>query len=235
MIIAERKPIDEIIGMLSDHKNILVLGCGTCVTVCSAGGEKEVGVLASELRIKSKIDNLEQGFDEDTIERQCENEFVETLKNKVNKYDAILSMGCGVGVQTIAGMFPDAVVLPALNTTFMGMPESQGNWAEYCRGCGDCVLHLTAGICPIARCSKNILNGPCGGTTSDGKCEVNKDIDCAWYLIYQRLKDQGKLDLMKEIRPPKDWRPAGYGGPRRVIREDLIPEDESEVEKEGGK
>ncbi|MDP6154895.1 MAG: methylenetetrahydrofolate reductase C-terminal domain-containing protein [Candidatus Thermoplasmatota archaeon] len=229
MIIGQRKPIDEIMGILEENKKILVLGCGTCVTVCSAGGEKEVGILSSALRMKSQIENVEITFDENTIERQCEKEFVDAIKKEIEDHDAVLSMACGVGVQTIADMFPHKMILPALNTTFMGMPKEQGIWVENCRACGNCRLHLTGGICPVTRCSKNLLNGPCGGTTSEGKCEVDKDIDCGWYLVYYRLKEQDKLSIFEEIQPPNDWRAAGHKGPRKIIREDLVIEREGDA------
>ena len=228
MIIAERKPIENIMGMLGGHKKILVLGCGTCVTVCSAGGEKEVGILSAALRVKCKVDGIDLTFDERTIERQCEKEFVDAIMAEMKNYDCVLSMACGVGVQTIAGMLSGISVFPALNTTFMGMPEEQGIWVENCRACGNCRLHLTGGICPVSRCSKNLLNGPCGGTTSEGKCEVDKDIDCGWYLIYHRLKEQNKLDIFEEIQPPNDWRAAGHRGPRKIVREDLVIEREGD-------
>ena len=229
MIVAERKPMEDMIEMVQGHKKVLVLGCGTCVTVCSAGGEKEVGILSSALRIKCKMDEADITFDENTIERQCEKEFVNAIKEQIEDHDAVLSMGCGVGVQTIADMFPHIHIYPALNTTFMGMPEEQGIWKENCRACGNCRLHLTGGICPVTRCSKNLLNGPCGGTTSEGKCEVDKEIDCGWYLIFKRLEERGELELFNEIRPPNDWRPGGHRGPRKIVREDLVIEREGDA------
>ncbi len=215
--------------MLEKYEKVLVLGCGTCVTVCSTGGEKEVGILSSALRIKCKMDDAEMTFDENTIERQCEKEFVDAIKTEIESHDVVLSMACGIGVQTIAGMFPDNIIVPALNTTFMGMPEEQGIWVENCRACGSCRLHLTGGICPVARCSKSLLNGPCGGTTSDGKCEVDKDIDCAWYLIFERLRERGDEKKFEEIQPPNDWRAAGHKGPRKIVREDLVIEQEGDA------
>lgn len=221
MIVGERKPLASIVEMLEGCTKVLVVGCGTCVTVCMAGGEKEVGVLASALRLEAKSNGVPLTVDEVTIERQCEWEFVEELKDKIDRYDAVLSMGCGAGVQTIAQRFTEARVLPALDTKFVGIPEKQGLWTEMCLGCGDCVLHLTGGVCPVARCSKNLLNGPCGGS-NHGKCEVNGDTDCAWQLIYDRLAAAGRLDLMEREFPPKDWSKSRDGGPRRVLREDVL-------------
>lgn len=236
MIVGEQKSIEEISKMIADFDSVLVVGCNTCVAVCHAGGEKEVGILASALRIKNKMEGKNQDIREASIERQCEREFIEEIADKIQKADCVLSLACGVGPQTIVEFYPDTIVLPGLNTTFYGMPKEQGFFVEFCGGCGNCVLDKTAGICPIVRCSKSMLNGPCGGS-QDGKCEVNKEIDCGWQLIYDRLKAQGRLDAMSEILPPKDWTPARHGGPRKMIREDLIIDDrikgEKEVNKEG--
>ncbi len=220
MIKAEQKPIEEILDMISPFKKILVAGCGGCVTVCLSGGEKEVKVLSDTLRTyreraENPIEILEY-----VNTRQCEPEFLDPMRDLVEGVEAILSTACGVGVQTLAERFPDKIVLPALNTKFMGTTVEHGVWAERCAGCGNCILHITGGICPIARCSKSLMNGPCGGS-SDGKCEVNPDIPCAWQLIYDRLKAIGKLEQIYEPLPPKSWRTAWYGGPRKMVREDL--------------
>jgi len=221
MIVAERKPIEEILNMIAGFEKILILGCNTCVAVCSAGGQKEVEILASIIRMdrKKKGESIEIG--EKTVERQCEPEFLEPLEGIVDKYDTILSMACGVGVNFLADIFKATIVLPALNTTFMGVTEKQGVWSERCTGCGNCVLDKTGGLCPIARCSKSLLNGPCGGSVN-GKCEINSGIDCVWQLIYDRLKKLNQLEKLEEIFPIKDWSPAGHSGPRKIVREDLI-------------
>lgn len=219
MIVGERKPVESILAMLAPHGKVLLAGCGTCVTVCLAGGEKEVGVLAAALRLARQAEGKPLEVVEATIERQCEHEFVEELAAKLAGVDAILSLGCGAGVQTIAERYGDMPVYPGLNTSFIGIPVKHGDWAERCAACGDCVLDSTGGICPIARCSKSLLNGPCGGS-ADGKCEVSKDTDCAWQLIFDRLKAQGRLELLAEVRPPKDWSRHRDGGPRRIVRED---------------
>ena len=204
MIMAERKPLEDIKEMIAGYKKILIVGCDTCVTICWAGGQKEVAILSSQLKLASKKDGNELEILEASIERQCEKELVEELKDKVQQVDAVLSMGCGAGVQTVAEIFQDTPVYPALNTTFFGMPESEGVWIETCRSCGDCFLDRTGGICPIVRCAKGLLNGPCGGT-NNGKCEVDPEKDCAWTLIYQRLERQGRLDMMREYYPPRDF------------------------------
>jgi hypothetical protein len=155
-----------------------------------------------------------------TLERQCDPEYVEELVGYIDQAQAVLSMACGCGVQEVARRFKDKPVFPAVNTEFMGASERQGVWAERCQGCGDCLLGLTGGICPIARCSKRLLNGPCGGSTN-GKCEISPDVDCAWQLIWDRLKALGMEDRYEDILSAKDWRTSRDGGPRRIIREDL--------------
>ena len=220
MIVGKRKPIQEIIGMLKGIKNILILGCGGCATVCSAGGEKEVEILASILRIDRKKKGEPVETVEKTLARQCDTEYLEELKDEVDKYDAVLSMACGVGVNFLADMYPKTIILPALNTSFMGVSEEQGVWSERCAGCGDCVLDKTGGLCPVARCSKRLFNGPCGGS-QNGKCEINPDIACVWQLIYDRLKGLNQLEKLQEIFPMKDWSSSLHGGPRKIVREDL--------------
>lgn len=223
MIVGEQKPLEELKETVADYKSILILGCGTCVTVCFAGGEKEVGVLASSLRMATKIDGQEKAFDEATVQRQCEWEFLDVIGHQIANHDLVLSMACGIGVQAIVERFPEANVAPAVNTTFLGLPEEHGLWTERCAACGECVLHRTAGICPIARCAKSLLNGPCGGS-QDGECEIDPEVACAWQLIYDRLNAQGRLDAMVEIIPVKDWSTSRDGGPRRLLREDLRTE-----------
>lgn len=220
MIVGERKPIQEIIGMLKGMKKILLLGCGGCVTVCSAGGEKEVEILASILRIDRKKRGESIEITEKTLPRQCDTEYLEELNGETDKYDAVLSMACGVGVNFLADMYPNTIFLPALNTSFMGVSEEQGVWSERCAGCGDCILDKTGGLCPVARCSKRLLNGPCGGS-QNGKCEINPDVACVWQLIYDRLKGLNQLEKLQEIFPMKEWSSSLHGGPRKIVREDL--------------
>lgn len=220
MIVANRKSLDEILGMIGSYRRVLVLGCNECVTVCQVGGEREVGVLASEIRLSRLKDGQEVELREHTLERQCDYEYIDQIRSFVGDYEVILSMACGAGVQYVAERYRGKLVLPALNTTFLGVTLEQGVWVERCQGCGDCVLHLTGGICPIARCAKSLLNGPCGGS-SGGKCEVDRDLDCGWQLIIDRLKELGQMDRYSEIIPVKDWSFSRDGGPRRRVREDL--------------
>ncbi len=222
MIVAERKPIDEIIGFVGDCKKILLVGCNECVTVCYAGGKKEVGILASALKMAFMKDGKELEIEEVTLERQCDHEYLEEIRNIIDQYDAVISLACGVGVQFMAEKYFQTPVFPGVNTLFMGVTEERGVWAERCQGCGQCILGKTAGICPVSRCAKRVLNGPCGGSTK-GKCEINKELDCAWQLIIDRLKEMGRLEDYEEIIPIKDWSTERAGGPRKVVREDLQP------------
>lgn len=222
MIVAERKPLPEILANVGAMRRLLVVGCDTCVAVCLAGGAKEVALLSSTLRLALRNTNPTIEITERSVERQCEEEFNAPLANLLGGHDAILSMACGVGVQTLAEQFPNALILPALNTKFMGRPEEIGVWSERCYGCGDCVLDRFGGVCPIARCSKSLLNGPCGGS-ANGKCEVDpKNIDCAWQLIYDRMVRLGQVDRLAAVEPAKDWRPSRHGGPRKIVREDMV-------------
>jgi ferredoxin len=213
MIVAEIKPFEEIKEMLGDYKNILVLGCGTCVSVCLSGGEKQAELLASAIRMARKIEGKDVTVGEKTIMRQCDPEFIAEIKDEASKYDVVLSMACGAGVQGVSQSLGKIQVLPAMNTRFIGLAEGEGTWTEACAACGDCVLGVTGGICPLATCPKGILNGPCGGT-KDGKCEVSPDIPCAWVRIYERTKDLGKLKEVKKTVGAKNWsknrRPGKY-------------------------
>jgi len=220
MIVADRKKVPEIRDMIKEHDRVLLVGCGTCVTVCLAGGEREVGILGSALRMSLQLIGGEDVVvDECTIERQCEDAFIDLLAPRAEGYDAICSLGCGAGVQALAERFPEKAVYPGLNTQFMGILESQGVWTEKCAGCGACRLGEFAGICPITRCAKRLLNGPCGGSR-DGKCEVDADLECGWQLIYDRAKALGILDRLEALAAPQDWSTSLDGGPRKVIRED---------------
>jgi ferredoxin len=221
MIIVDRKPIQEILAEVDHCEKLLVLGCGECVTVCEAGGRKEVGVLASAMRIYFLNRGRRVTVDEQTLERQCDHEFLEQIREVADSYDAIVSLACGVGVQFIAEKYRTTVVVPGVNTSMMGATEQRGVWTERCQGCGACILARTGGICPVSRCCKRVMNGPCGGSTQ-GKCEISKDLDCAWQLIIDRLKALDRLDDYETLAPIKDWSTERAGGPRRIVREDLL-------------
>ncbi len=205
MIVAQPKPLEQIETMLEGFEKVLIVGCGTCVAVCMSGGEKEVETLAAQLRMKAKLNGKPRVIDEITITRQCDKEYLDQLARHAGQYDAILSTACGAGVQFLAEKYDDKIVLPALNTLFIGVAEGPGVWSQRCMACADCVLDQTGGICPMTICAKNLLNGPCGGT-NHGKCEVDGQKDCAWTLIYRRLEKLGRLDLFSKIQPPKNYK-----------------------------
>jgi len=219
MIVGHRKHIQELKEVLAQHKKILVLGCGTCVTVCLAGGEREVGMISSALRIAYRLDSQEHDIEELTIERQCENQFIEDALEQIQGADAVLSLACGAGVQAIAERFPNKPVYPGLDTKFIGILQEQGIWTEKCAACGKCVIGEYGAVCPLTRCSKGQLSGPCGASL-DGRCEVSPDIECAWQLIYDRLEAIGQLDKLTDPVPPADWSKSHEGGARKIVRED---------------
>jgi ferredoxin len=221
MIVAEQKPLAEIKELVKAYPNLLILGCGTCVKTCFAGGEDEVATLASALRLAFKKDGRTLKVEEQTVERQCEDEFLKEAAAKIAKADAVLSLACGAGAQMVADRYPLKTVLPGVNTTFMGILEKQGLFKEECLGCGNCFIELFNGVCPITRCAKKLFNGPCGGS-KEGKCEVNPETDCAWQLIVDRAKAAGKLEGLASYVPAKDWRTSHAGGPRKVYREDHV-------------
>jgi len=219
MIVASRKPIPELKEVLAKHDKVLFAGCGTCMTVCLSGGEREVGIISSAMRMARRLDGRPIQIEQVTIERQCDNEFIQDLVGPAERSEAILSFGCGAGVQAIAERFPEKPVYAALDTQFLGILEEQAVWQEKCLGCGSCVLSQFGGICPVTRCAKRLLNGPCGGSSEEG-CEVDPERPCAWQLIYRRLQAIGQLDNLNEIVPPRDWRTSWHAGARRVVREE---------------
>lgn len=219
MIIAERKPLSEVLGMLEGSSEILVLGCRSCTAICLVGGEREARAMCEALSLRSEIRGGGWKVEALTVERACEKEFLTPLAGFKG---TVVSMACGVGAQVVQELLPEARVVPGVNTSNMGAPEGRGAFVERCVGCGDCVLHLTAGICPLARCAKNLLNGPCGGSRN-GRCEVSPETPCAWDQIIKALERQGRDDLLRTNVPPKDWRPSRHGGPRRTIDPESYP------------
>jgi ferredoxin len=217
MIVGNLKPLKEIIESLGDYKNIFVLGCGGCVSVCLTGGDRQAHELATELDHIRHYKTGKPKFTVHTIERQCEPDWLKDYLTIPENTDAVLSLACGAGVQTMAFFFESLPVIPAVNTTFMGSNVEPGVWQEMCRGCGDCLLGHTGGICPVARCAKTLFNGPCGGS-SNGSCEVDKNTVCAWAMIYYKLKKTGQLHRLMKVREPKNWQPAGGAGPRKLVR-----------------
>lgn len=226
MIVGEIKPFDEIKEKVKDYKKLFILGCGTCVSVCMAGGEKEVELLAAELRMANQLEGRDVEIGEATILRQCDQEYIDSIAEKAKEYDAVLSMACGAGVQDVADILEPMTVIPALNTRFIGITEEEGKWSENCRACGECVLADYGGICPITICAKGLLNGQCGGS-SQGKCEASPEKDCAWELIYNRLKKQGKLDNIRTFVPPRDYSVQAH--PARQVNEAYLKAEMEEA------
>ena len=174
------------------------------MAVCLAGGQKEVNDLNTKLSILFKEEGVSCELSGFTVERQCEVPFLAELDRMVGSCDAILSMACGAGIQFLAERFPEKPVFPAVNSVFVGINRDIGWYEERCKCCGDCVLDMTGGICPVTMCAKGLFNGPCGGP-QDGHCEVDKDTPCAWIQIHERLKTQGRLDNILDISPARDW------------------------------
>ena len=220
MIMARPKPIEEIIDEIKDFNKVLIAGCDGCVTVCEAGGSKEVQVVASALRLYFSKESKRMEIEETSLTRQCDKDYLHQLLDTIDDYDGIVSLACGAGVQFMAEMYRNKPIFPGVDTCFIGVTEERGVWAERCQACGQCILASTGGICPISRCSKRMLNGPCGGS-EQGKCEVSPDTDCGWHLIYERLKELGQLDFFAEPTHPKDWVSSRDGGPRKIVREDV--------------
>ena len=212
--ITNQKPLEEVMQYLEKCKGVYLIGCGTCATLCHTGGKSEVLEMKDKLEASGK---KVTGWM--VIPTACDELTKYALQEEagnIESADCILAMTCAVGVQTISLHLKEPKpVYPALNTLFLGMEESPGHFIEVCLQCGSCVLGRTASICPLVRCAKSLLNGPCGGS-SGGKCEVSPDIPCAWQLIYDRLAEMGRLDELEEIEPVKDWSVSISGGPRKV-------------------
>jgi len=213
--ITEQKPFEEITTVLSGVETVYLIGCGTCATMLHTGGKSEVLAMKDKLEAAGKKVTGWMVIPTvcDTLTKEALSENAETIKTA----DCILVMSCAFGVQTVS-LYSDKPVYPALNTLFIGKEESPGYFIEVCAQCGNCLLAQTAGICPLVRCAKSLLNGPCGGSV-EGKCEIDPDIPCAWQLIIDRLTSLGQLDKLEEIEPPRDWSTSHSGGPRKIIIE----------------
>jgi ferredoxin len=205
MVKATRKPLDEIYDMVKAYRRVLVVGCGGCVSVCLAGGQRESRDTAEDLQARARQDRVPCQLDSFVTERQCNLEFLEDLEERVTNADCLLSMACGAGAQHLADAFPSLPVFPGLDTVFVGVDRDTGLYEERCRQCGRCMLGFTGGICPVTRCAKSLFNGPCGGTRESGECEVGGGTPCAWKEIYERLQAQGRLQSILAVRPPMDW------------------------------
>ncbi len=207
MIITEQKPVSELLESLGSCRKIFLVGCGECAATCKTGGEAELKTMRALLEGQGK-----------TVVGMCLPEApclasqikIELAKNTrlLRQAEAVLVLACGLGVQSVQDNDRlGLVILPALNSICGALMDAQGNFLEKCSLCGECLLAKTGGICPITLCPKGLLNGPCGGMDK-GKCEVDRDNDCAWVLIYKQMEKQGALGKFKEIQQPKDYKKA---------------------------
>jgi len=214
VIVGKLKDIKEIKDSLPDDiDSLLIAGCGSCVSVSLAGGEREADSLKELLNLYYQSKGKSVSIETETIKRQCDDEFLDELELPVARNQVVLSIACGVGVQHLAINNPGKIILPGLDTTFYGRTSDIGKWEEMCHGCGKCILDQFAGVCPVARCSKSLLNGPCGGS-QDGICEVDDSIDCGWQTIYDRAEELGQLENLLDFESPKDWSTYKDGGVR---------------------
>lgn len=233
MIIVKQKPLEEILSMTATFRNLLIVGCDGCAAIVQAGGEKQAGVLKTLIEMNRVLKGIrETGIKAVSILRQCDRQITaSSLRPLVTDYDCVVSLACGAGVQTLAELFPSATIVPANDTMFIGMHDTkEGKFYEMCQACGDCILFETGGICPVTRCAKGLLNGPCGGQ-AQGKCEVGGwKNDCAWILIYNRLRDKNRLDLFRQFRIPRDYRISQH--PRELGSEMAVPKTGEAKERE---
>ena len=207
MIVTQRKPLEEILNTLKDQNKVFLVGCGECSTTCHTGGAKEGLEMKQFLEAQGKKVTGWVIPNAPCIAAQTKTAFAQNMP-ALKDTQAILVMSCGLGVQSVKENDRLKLeVFPALNSMFGTLMDARGNFHEVCSNCGDCVLDKTGCICPITRCSKGLLNGPCGGVIK-GKCEVDRDRDCAWVLIYKELERKGQLDKMKAISGPKDYSPT---------------------------
>jgi hypothetical protein len=208
--------------MVRPYGKVLIAGCDTCTAECISGGRKQVAELAAALEMACRLEGKELEIAEVSVDRQCIHEFLLDVIEQAEEAEAVVSMACGAGVQSLAERLPGKAVYPALNTLFIGETVEAGVWRERCQGCGNCLLGITGGLCPVTRCAKGLLNGPCGGSQG-GRCEVSVtlkcEVPCVWQLIYDRLAQLGELERLTEYAPPKDWRPGGSIGPRQMVRQ----------------
>ena len=205
MIISEQKPLEEIIDSLKGYEKIFLVGCGECATTCKTGGKEELAKMQQELEKQGKTVLGVCIPDAPCVAGQIKTELAKNTR-LLRQAEAILVLACGLGTQSVKDNERIGLaVLPGCNTLFGAVVDAQGNFREKCSLCGECVLGITGGICPITLCAKGLLNGPCGGMNK-GKCEVDKDKDCAWVLIYKELEKRRGLESLKRAQPPRDFK-----------------------------
>jgi hypothetical protein len=220
MIVVKQKEIEWILDRLKGVSRAVVLGCGSCATVCFGGGEREVEELCCALQLALQEKNPNIQITGMTCKRVCDWEFVEPMAESLRGADVILSLACGAGSNLLSDRLSDVTVIPGVDTLFLGTNTGPDSWDEKCAACGECILDLTFGLCPIARCAKSLLNGPCGGS-KNGKCEVSEEVDCVWAKIVDRAEALGRLVELERVLPPKDWSTSHHGGQRSLKRSDL--------------
>ena len=190
MLITELKSTETLRGLLQGK--VFVLNCHGCREIRFP--EHEADAFQAELSAEGVVTGI---F---TTEYICNDaNLAVILKNHaaaIEAADTIAVFSCGVGVQTVAAMYPGKRVVACCDT--YALPGYQGvtPLEVDCKQCGECFLNLTGGICPLTACSKSLVNGQCGGA-KNGKCEVDPDMECGWERIYQKLKKIGRLDAMK--------------------------------------
>lgn len=204
MNITTKKTLEEILSFIEpEETKLAILGCGTCSTSCQTGGEEQVEELKAALEENGK-EVVFTAVTKTLCDERLTKKDIKDIINGKTEVHAVLSMGCGAGNSVLSDNL-DVPVYPTNNSHFTGSVKRLGIYEEKCSQCGNCITYRTAGICPITRCPKGLINGPCGGSYS-GKCEVDTSRDCAWMLIYNKLKKQGKLHYMLEYNKPKSFR-----------------------------
>src|SRR5574340_379284 len=215
MTLSEPKSLEEILGTLEGQDKLFLVGCSDCATVVQVGGEDQLKEMAAKLTEQGKTITGMLVAEPGCHLLGLRKEF-RAHRAEIDAADAMLIMSCGTGAQT-AAQATDKPVHAATNTLFLGCVERFGQFREYCSACGNCTLEQTGYICSVTRCSKGLQNGPCGGTTAEGKCEINPETDCGWLLIYNKLKEQGNLDALKSYAAPKEA--LVHPGQRTLSRE----------------
>jgi hypothetical protein len=201
MIQLESRKSEEIFPSLGPKGEVFFIGCSGWTGICNPGGEAQLQQLKKELALRGVsftgtlvVDALcNKGLDELSLLTQF---------RQVRRADTLLVMSCEGGVQAL-GATSGQQVIPALRTiTAEGFQGVLGE-RELCHLCGDCLLDMSGGLCPLYFCPKELLNGPCQGAYQ-GHCEVDTKKACGWELIYERLKAQGRLEALRGSAEPRD-------------------------------
>lgn len=201
MVIQKQKAFEEILKSLEGEQKVFIAGCADCATTCRVGGEDQLVEMKVKLEEAGKTVTGSYVFDTACLRGEVRDKGKEYAA-AIQGADSVLVLACGSGAQTIGDEL-GVPVHPGADSLFIGEVVRLGKYVEKCSACGQCILEYTDGICPVTRCSKGLLNGPCGGS-NNGKCEVDPEKDCAWALIFDRLKERGHLDKMRGYLEPKD-------------------------------